>query len=530
MATVSESPEAILVGGKWKAAAATQLFQASNPATVEALPAKYPISSWEDCEQVLEAATSAASQLRKLPSGQIADFLDAFAAQLDSHVAELAELANLETALPIKPRLADVELPRTSGQLRQAAAAARTGSWAHPTIDTKLGIRSCYEPIGPVIVFGPNNFPFAFNSVAGGDFAAAIAAGNPVIGKANTSHPGTTKRLAELAQQAAEQTGLPAATVQLIYRVSHADGEKFVADPRVGAIGYTGSRTAGLKLKAAADAAGKPIYLELSSVNPVIMLPGAIAERGQALVDEFVGSVLMGTGQFCTNPGLILAIDGHETQAFIQGVVDKFSSNAPGTLLSNAVQTSLTAAIQTLVNAGAELLCGGEAIPGKCSVANTLLRVPAAKFLQDPEVFQTEAFGNASLVVVADNIAEIADAIAALEGNLTGSIYSAQDGNDEEAYAAVGPLLATRVGRLMNDKMPTGVAVSPAMNHGGPYPATGHPGFTAVGIPASLLRFGKLTCYDAVRQHRLPSLLQDKNLTQNTWRLVDGNWSTADIG
>lgn len=529
MSTTAVKPEPILVAGRWQAATATEYFQAANPATVTELAAQFPISNWSDCELILDAALAAAQQLREMPRAKLAEFLNAYADLLDANRDALAELANLETALPVKPRLADVELPRTSGQLRQAAAAALTGSWCQPTIDTKLNIRSCLEPIGPVIVFGPNNFPFAFNSVAGGDFAAAIGAGNPVIGKANTSHPGTTKRLAELAQEAAEATGMPAGTVQLIYRLSHADGEKLVSDPRVGAIGYTGSRSAGLKLKRAADGAGKPIYLELSSVNPVAILPSALVDRGAGMVDEFVSSVLMGTGQFCTNPGLLMMLNDPATHSFIEGVTAKFQATAPGTLLSNAVQQSLTSAIKTLSEAGAEVLCGGQAVAGKCSVANTLLKVSAAKFLSDPEIFQTEAFGNASLVVVADSVPEMAHTIDALEGNLTGSIYSGKDGSDEAAYGELAPRMARRVGRLMNDKMPTGVAVSSAMNHGGPYPATGHPGFTAVGIPASLIRFGKLTCYDSIRHERLPSLLQDPNPTGRTWRLIDMEWSTADL-
>ncbi len=281
----------ILVAGQWRDANTNESFQSANPALNEPLPERYPISTWSDCEAILNAATVAAEELRRLPTEKIAAFLEAYAKHIESNAERLVSIANLETALPIKPRLADVELPRTTGQLRQAAAAVRNGSWSLPTIDTKANIRSRYEPIGPVCVFGPNNFPFAFNSVAGGDFAAAIAAGNPVIAKANTSHPGVTKLLAELAQAAAEETGLPAATVQLIYRLSHADGERLVADHRVGAIGYTGSRRAGLALKSAADAAGKPIYLELSSVNPVVLLPGALAERRDELVTEFVTSV-----------------------------------------------------------------------------------------------------------------------------------------------------------------------------------------------------------------------------------------------
>lgn len=529
MSTAVEPTQTVLVSGEWIQSDATGQFQSSNPTTCQTLPEQYPVSSWADCERILDAATDAAKQLRQLPSEKIAEFLEAYADLLDANADELSTIAHQETGLPVKPRLAAVELPRTSGQLRQAAQAARKGSWAMPTIDTSANIRSCYEPIGPVCVFGPNNFPFAFNSVAGGDFAAAIAAGNPVIAKANTSHPGTTKRLAELALEAVLKTGLPPATVQLVYRLSHPDGAKLVADSRVGAVGYTGSRGAGLALKAAADMAGTPIYLELSSVNPVVILPGAFTERGDEMAAEFVTSVLMGTGQFCTNPGLVLCLRSEATEKFIKETQQKFEESKPGTLLSSAVQSSLTSAVETLVKAGANLLCGGKAVQGCCSVSNSLLTASASEFNSDPEMFQTEAFGNASLIVVAESVDELGKVIDNLEGNLTGCIYSAADGSDDGSYDELAPRLAQRVGRLLNDKMPTGVAVSPAMNHGGPYPATGHPGFTAVGIPAGIFRFGKLTCYDAVRANRLPKLLQDKNPTGETWRSIDHQWTTADV-
>ena len=216
--------------------------------------------------------------LRQLPVENIAHFLELYAGRIEAARAALVDMAHIESALPKKPRLDEVELPRTVNQLRQAAAAAREGSWALPTIDTKAGIRSMYAALeGPVTVFGPNNFPFAFNSAAGGDFAAAIAAGNPVIAKANTSHPGTTRLFAVEALAAAIEAGLPPATVQLIYRTDHETGKLLVAHPLVAATGYTGSRSAGLTLKEAADKAGKPIYLELSSINPVVILPGRAA-------------------------------------------------------------------------------------------------------------------------------------------------------------------------------------------------------------------------------------------------------------
>jgi 2,5-dioxopentanoate dehydrogenase len=525
------SLQKVLIAGQWRPAHASGTFRADNPATREPLPDEYPVSTWQDCDEALAAAVAAFEELRRLPVESIAVFLDGLANRIEARKDEIVRMANLETALPASPRLADNELPRTTNQLRQAAAAAREGSWALPTIDTKNNIRSLLAPIGPVAVFGPNNFPLAFNSVSGGDFAAAIAAGCPVIAKANTSHPGTTRLLAEEAFAALSEAGLPPATVQLIYRTSHQDGEYLVGNERIGATAYTGSRPAGLALKAAADARGKPIYLELSSINPVVILPGALDERLEDIAGQFTTSCLMGTGQFCTNPGLVILLAGPETERFVSLVVDKFRNAPVGTLLSKGVAASLATAIAEMdPRYGAKIIAGGKSGGGKgYSYENTLVRVGGEDFAAHGPALQKEAFGNASLLVVAEGVEEAMEVIDELEGNLTGCIYSHTGGADDAAYDALAPLLRQKVGRLLNDKMPTGVAVSPAMNHGGPYPATGHPGFTAVGIPASMRRFAMLQCYDGVRPNRLPTALQDKNPTGKTWRLVDRSWTTADI-
>jgi NADP-dependent aldehyde dehydrogenase len=399
------------------------------------------------------------------------------------------------------------------------------------TIDSAANIRSHYAPLGPVCVFGPNNFPFAFGSVAGGDAAAALAAGNPIIAKANSSHPGTTRLFAEAALEAIEATDMPRATIQLLYRLKHADGERLVADHRVGATAYTGSRQAGLALKAAADAAGKPIYLELSSINPVVILPGALNERGDEIAQEMVVSGLMGTGQFCTNPGVVLLAAGESTDRFIEAIGSKYRETPPGVLLSQSVQKNLRSSIDLLRQSGATLLTdeSAETTSGfRC--ANTLLQVSGDQFLSDPETFQTEAFGNCTLLVVANSSAQIAAIVDTLEGNLTGCIYSHTQGSDDEDCMTISARMRPKVGRLLNDKMPTGVAVSPAMNHGGPYPATGHPGFTAVGIPASIHRFAALHCYDNVRAQRLPACLQNANPNGAMWRLIDGQWTQSDVG
>ncbi len=522
------SLQPILVAGQWRAAQSAGTFFAENPATGERLPDEFPVSAWSDCEAALNAAAQAAAELRQASPEKIAEFLLRFAGRIEARKTELVEIAHLETALPKAPRLAEVELPRTTNQLRQAAAAVLDGSWTMPTIDAKLNIRSVLAPIGPVLVFGPNNFPFAFNGVSGGDFAAALAAGNPVIAKAHPCHPKTTKLLAEEAFVALGESGLPPATVQMIYNLAPEDGLKLVADPRLGAVGFTGSRAAGLKLKAAADAVGKPIYVELSSLNPVVILPGALAERGVKIVEEFTGSCLTASGQMCTSPGLTVLIAGHEAEQFIAGVKAKLEAAVPTTLLSSGVAHNLAASVKVLQSAGAEIVTGGSPL-AENKFANTLLRVSGEKFLASPEKLQTEAFGNASLIVVVRDAAQMAEVLEHLEGNLTGCIYSDTGGGDDALYDRLAPLLRSRVGRLLNDKMPTGVAVNAAMNHGGPFPATGHPGFTAVGIPASLRRFAMLQCFDNVRPARLPAALQNKNPNGKMWRLIDGQWSQNDV-
>ncbi|MEE3258884.1 MAG: aldehyde dehydrogenase (NADP(+)), partial [Candidatus Latescibacterota bacterium] len=492
----------------------------------------YPVSSIKDVEAAAQAAAQAAEQIAEVGDEIVASFLERFAERIEARAAELVAMANAESGLPAAPRLADIELPRTTDQLRQAAAAARDRSWTMPTIDTASDIRALYGPLGGgVAVFGPNNFPFAFNSVAGGDFAAAIAAGNPVIGKGNSSHPGTTRLLAEEAHGAAADTGMPAATVQLIYRTNHAVGAELVSHPKIGATGYTGSRGAGLVLKEAADKAGKPIYLELSSINPVVILPGALAERGEEIADEFATSCLMGTGQFCTNPGILLLLKGERTDAFLAAAGAKFGGAPVGTMLTEAVENGMERSVDVLKGAGAEILTGGARGGGNgFSFQNTLLQVDGATFIAHPEALQEEAFGNESLAIVADDMDQAVEVARHFEGNLTGCIYTDAEGEDESHYRRIEPVLRKKVGRLLNDKMPTGVAVVPSMNHGGPYPATGHPGFTAVGLPASISRFAMLECYDNVREHRLPAELRDQNPSGRVWRLIDGGWSQGDVG
>ena len=515
----------VLIDGEWRSADAEGTFHAENPAKGEPLPLAFPISRWSDGDLALNAATRAAAELRTIDPAKIAAFLDTYANNIEAASASIVAAAAEETALPVTPRLTDVELPRTTNQLRQAAAAVREESWRHATLDLEKNIRSCFAPIGPVVVFGPNNFPFAFNGVSGGDFAAAIAAGNPVIAKAHPLHPNTTRLLAEQALKAVETAGLPHATVQMIYNVSNENGLKLVSDPRIGAVAFTGSRNAGLHLKRAAEDAGIPIYLEMSSINPVIFLPGALAERSEQLAQELVDSVLAGSGQFCTSPNLLLVFETPQTTPFLAQIAKSFTERPAQPLLSAAGRKQLHQGVAALTTAGAQLVTGGDSAPGEgYRYANTLLRATAAQFLAAPHDLQREIFGNATLAVIVNTQQELQSILRLLEGNLTGTIYSAKSGADDTSYNEVAPLLREKVGRLLNDKMPTGVAVSPAMNHGGPYPATSHPGSTSVGIPTAIARFAKLDCYDAVRPERLPAILKDTITNPNTWRSINGAW------
>lgn len=527
------SLQPVLVAGKWQQSRnPVGTFSAVNPATKSHLPENFPISNMEEVQLAIQAGQEAAVEMRSITAQQTAHFLEAFANNMESRADELVEIANLETALPSEPRLRSIELPRTTNQLRLGADAARNGSWRQATIDTKSNMRSQFGPLnGPVVLFGPNNFPFAFNSISGGDFTAAVAAGNPVIAKANPGHPTTTRLLAEAASDALLESGMPVSAVQLLYHVKPEVGLALVSDSRIGATAFTGSRAAGLKLKEAADKAGKPIYLEMSSVNPVFILPGALRERLDAIAQELYTSCSLGTGQFCTKPGLVVIQNNDAGRQFIEVVQKLFEDNEPGTLLNESGITHIGNALSVLVENGAEILTGGQQVNGESRFAfeNTLLQAAGGSFLERPSTLQSEAFGTVSLIVRADGIDQMVQICGHLEGNLTGCIYSHSEGEDDDAYRLVEPVLRGKVGRLLNDKMPTGVAVVSAMNHGGPYPATGHPGFTAVGIPASLHRFAALHCYDNVRHYRLPPTLQDENPNGRMWRLIDGEWSQGDV-
>lgn len=534
--TLQTTLQPIWVAGRWQAEPAPEgELQSYQPKTGEALAPRFPISGDATLQAALEAGRGAAAELRSVPPERIAALLERCAANLERDRDALVESAHLETGLAKEPRLRNVELPRTIDQLRQAANAARSRSFCDPQIDTKNNIRSMRGPLGgPVAVFGPNNFPFAFNALMGGDFAAALAAGNPVIAKAHPGHLSTTLLLAQAASEALVALELPPATIQLIYALPPELGLDLVAHPSLGASAFTGSRRAGLQLKAAADRAGKPIYLELSAINPVFLLSGALAERGPAIARELATSCTMGAGQFCTKPGVSVVLAGSAAErtaadAFCAELETLLRAAPAGTLLSQSGAGQISASLGQWTSHGARLRVGGKpaGAPGFGFEA-TLCSVSAEQFLAHSQALQTEAFGPVHLLILAESSSQMEAVAARLEGSLTGCIYSHTQGQDDAAYERLAASLRPRVGRLLNDKMPTGVAVSPAMNHGGPFPATGHPGFSSVGLPGSITRFTALHSYDQVPERRLPAELRDAN-PGSVWRRIDGEWSQGDV-
>jgi len=320
---------------------------------------------------------------------------------------------------------------------------------------------------------------------------------------------------------------LPLSTVQMLYHMSPEDGLRIVKSREIAAVGFTGSRQAGVALKQAADECGKPIYLEMSSVNPVFFLPSLFDQRStEEVVAELSGSCLLAAGQFCTCPNLFVLVDNEQGQEVINGVKAQFEEQAPGVLLSKAVLGGLTSTTAMLQEKGAELLVGGQPSSEEgIRFDNTLFKVTGDQFLANATAMQTEGFGPLSLGVLAKDLDQFYKIAESIEGSLTGCIYGSAS---DPAASELTSRLRRRVGRVIQNKMPTGVAVSAAMNHGGPFPATGHPGFTAVGMPGSIVRFSMLQCFDNIRPHRLPEILQDKN-PGGVWRQIDGKWSESNV-
>lgn len=498
-----------------------------NPATGQTLE---PVFRYGD-ESHVDAACAAAAQAfgpyRSTTAEQRAQFLETVAAGIEAIKTELVQRAVAESGLP-EARITG-EVGRTTGQLRLFAAVLREGSWNGARIDPaqpersplpRPDIRQRAVPLGPVAVFGASNFPLAF-SVAGGDTASALAAGCPVVVKAHDAHPGTSELVGSAITRAVAEAGMPAGTFSLLFGSGPGLGTALVTDPRVKAVGFTGSRYAGTALVAAAAARPEPIpvYAEMSAVNPVFLLDGALRTRGAQIGAAFVGSLTMGSGQFCTNPGLVLAVDSPGLTDFLAAAEAALAGVAATPMLTPGIAAGYAKGVDTLRNE-ATLLAQGRPADNETSCQAALFSADAETFLAS-EALQAEVFGAASVLVRCADIDEMVRVAGALEGQLTATVQA--DESDYGVAATLLPVLELKAGRILFNGWPTGVEVGYAMVHGGPYPATSDARTTSVGARA-IERFLRPVCYQDVPPALLPSAIADGN-PDRIWRRVDGQLS-----
>ena len=502
-------------------------YRAANPALGTTLEPEFHEASAADVARAMDAAAAAFDAFRESSAQERAAFLERIAGLIEELGDALIERASAETALPVA-RLTG-ERARTCGQLRLFAQTLREGSWVDARIDTALpqrqplprpDIRRMLKGIGPVVVFGSSNFPLAF-STAGGDTASALAAGCPVVVKAHRAHPGTAELVGGAIARAAADCGLPAGVFSLIHGGGATIGMSLVRHPATAAVGFTGSRAAGRALFDAAAARERPIsvFAEMSSVNPVFLLPEAVESRAESIAQGLFASFTLGVGQFCTKPGLVFALRGAATDRVVSALTKLVEAAPAGTMLTADIHAAFEAERSHLMAVdGVRSIA--QAAPAGSSAKQALPSIAltdARRFLVTPQL-ATEAFGPFALVILADHIDELVACAQALEGQLTATFHATE--HDLAQCAALLAAAERCAGRVVINGFPTGVEVSPAMNHGGPYPATTDVRHTSVGT-AAILRFARPHCYQGYPDALLPPALRNAN-PLGIQRLVDG--------
>jgi NADP-dependent aldehyde dehydrogenase len=499
-----------LIAGRWSDGGS--VFHSVEQASGRKLEPVFHEASTNDISEACAAAQSASREFASNHQSR-ALLLKAIAEEIEQVGDELIERASAETGLPIA-RLTG-ERARTIGQLRLFADEVASGMWMGLRIDPAMpdrtplrrpDLRMRKVPLGPVAVFGASNFPLAF-SVAGGDTAAALAAGCPVVVKGHPAHPGTSEMMAAAITRAVQEVGLAAGIFSYLVGQSHESGATLVADPRIKAVGFTGSRSGGLALAQIASQRPEPIpvYAEMSSVNPVLLLPGALAKRAEALASEFVQSMTLGCGQFCTNPGLIVAVESEDLARFIDAAVQQISSSAGSTMLTADMHASFDAGATRLASTkGVETLARGLEMESPQHGRAALFAVSASDFLADPSIAE-EVFGSSSVIIRCIDEEEVRRIVSSLEGQLTITLHFGEA--DETSVAELLPLVETKAGRILANGWPTGVEVSHAMVHGGPFPATSDGRSTSVGTLA-IDRFLRPVCYQDMPDTLLPHELR----------------------
>jgi NADP-dependent aldehyde dehydrogenase len=496
-----------------------------NPDTGATLEPVYGGATREQLDEACRLAWEAFDSYRETAPDVRATFLETIAQNILELGDALVERVMAESGLP-RPRV-EGERGRTMGQLRLFAQVVRDGRYLNARIDPAMperkplprsDIRMRMIPLGPVAVFGASNFPLAF-SVAGGDTASALAAGCPVVAKAHPAHPGTSEMVGRAIRDAVEASGLPEGVFSLIFDSGYEIGQALVADPRIKAVGFTGSRRGGVALmKIAAERPEPiPVYAEMSSINPVILFRGALEERGPQIAQAFVSSLMMGAGQFCTSPGLIIAEEGEGLDRFTSAAAEALQEAAAGTMLTPGIHQAYCSGVEALAaHPRVDTVARGKAGHNYQGQAG-LFSTTSDAFMED-EHLREEVFGSSSLIVRCADEPAVATVLESLEGQLTAALHIAE--SDQQDARKLLPVLERKVGRILVNGFGTGVEVAPAMVHGGPYPSTSDGRSTSVGTMA-IDRFLRPVAYQDLPDALLPEELRDSN-PRGIDRLVDG--------
>ncbi len=496
-------------------------FYAINPEDGNQLPVAFTEATSEEVDEAVQLASKAFLSYNKMSGSQKSAFLRAIGEEILALDNLLVERCCQETGLP-EGRIIG-ERGRTIGQMNMFADLLNEGSWVDARIETaipdrspipKPDIRSMLRPLGPVGVFGASNFPLAF-SVAGGDTASALAAGCPVVVKGHPSHPGTSELIAGAIVKAAERTGMPEGVFSMVQGPSIAVGMAIVTHPDIKAIGFTGSYRGG---KAIFDAAASrsepiPVFAEMGSTNPVFILPGAMRERREEIAKGLTTSVTLGSGQFCTNPGLVFT----EDEEFSAVTKEYFARESAAIMLNQGILSAYNKGVDSLSDKGVKVLAAGVSDTDGFRATPTLFSTGIDTFLENAGL-EEENFGPSTVLLTGKNKQDILLAAKKLSGHLTATLHGTPE--DLQEYAELIGILEQKVGRLIINGFPTGVEVCHAMVHGGPFPATTDSRSTSVGSNA-ITRFTRPVCYQNFPDH----LLSDELKTENPlgiWRIIDG--------
>ncbi|MDO3640539.1 aldehyde dehydrogenase (NADP(+)) [Mucilaginibacter sp. L3T2-6] len=504
-------------------------FKAVDPAHGVDLPGEFYAASVAEANNAMDLADKAFTAYRNIGPKKKAAFLRSIADEIIAIGDALLERASAESGLPV-PRLQG-ERARTTNQLKMFADLLEEGSWVEAIIDTaipdrqplpRLDIRKMMVPLGPAVVFGASNFPLAF-SVAGGDTAAALAAGCPVVVKAHPAHPGTSALVAEAIRKAAEATAMPEGVFSILYDDGYAIGETLVKHPKTKIVTFTGSLKGGMALVKISRERDEPIpvFAEMGSINPLILLPGALKNRPAELA-KLAGPITNNAGQFCTQPGLLITINGEGLAEFKTALAGEIKEIMSSTMLTPGICANFNKlAGNMLAEDAVKIIAKSEKVDTTKNNQGVPLvtEISAAEFLLD-EKFKEEVFGPYSMLIVAENRGELEQVVNSLHGQLTASIYA--DGDELAGYKNVTDKLADIAGRVILNGPPTGVEVGNAIQHGGPFPATSDSRFTSVGT-SSIKRFVRPVCWQNWSEDLLPDELKTSN-PLNIWRLFNNEW------